>query len=189
MKIKLIIWDLDNTLWNGTLELNNIDNELVNYIKYFNKHGVVNTICSNNNYNKTIKVLKELNILDQFIMPNINYSPKGIRIKNLIEKFQLRDINVLFIDDIDNNLNETKYYNKNINILNPNNKDLLFETLNHIKNNNECDNYKRFKRYKILEKKNKEMIKYDDNHQFLIDSNIEINIIDNKEILINLKKN
>ena len=50
-KVKLIIWDLDDTLWDGSIMVSNNVNLRISYIdsiKELNNRGVVNSICSNN---------------------------------------------------------------------------------------------------------------------------------------------
>jgi FkbH-like protein len=179
MKIKLIIWDLDDTLWEGTIANDpnvKVNNGLIEIIKDLNNRGVVNTICSNNLHKPTIDILKLLKIDDLFIMPNINYESKGIRIKQIISDFQLRDENVLFIDDNDFNLTESKHYNQNINTINPKNNDKLYKILQEVKELNKIDNKKRFNHYKIIEEKVVSKVSYDSNDDFLSDSNIKVQI-------------
>ena len=51
-KIKCVIWDLDNTLWNGILIEDRdvkVNDEFVRLIKHFTDCGVVNSIVSKNN--------------------------------------------------------------------------------------------------------------------------------------------
>lgn len=56
-EIKLIIWDLDDTLWKGTIEESNIEIvvENISFIEKLNNYGILNSICSKNNYIKVEK--------------------------------------------------------------------------------------------------------------------------------------
>jgi len=104
--IRLVIWDLDETFWNGTLteggikEYLNLNHDIVITLA---KRGIMSSICSKNDANQVIPILKEKGILEYFIFPSISWSPKGIRIKKLIEDVQLRAPTVMFIDDNPNN--------------------------------------------------------------------------------------
>ena len=53
-KIKVVIWDLDDTLWKGTLaegdDVQLLENRVA-IIKELNKRGIVNAICSKNDLN------------------------------------------------------------------------------------------------------------------------------------------
>lgn len=58
-KIKVVIWDLDDTLWKGTLaegdDVQLLENRVA-IIKELNKRGIVNAICS-----KMIRIKLNLN--------------------------------------------------------------------------------------------------------------------------------
>ena len=72
MKIKLIIWDLDDTLWSGTLAEGDdviLLEHRVHAIKALNKHGVVNAICSKNDFNIAKKQLEKFGWWQYFVFP------------------------------------------------------------------------------------------------------------------------
>ena len=97
-KIKLVIWDLDETFWEGTLSettIKKIDWN-INFVKKLTENGIVNSICSKNDFNEAKRCLLDLMIWDYFIFPEIQWSSKGQLVKSIIEKCQLRDNNVLF---------------------------------------------------------------------------------------------
>ncbi len=51
MQIKLVIWDLDDTLWAGTLadgEVVRLNDERAAVIRTHNERGIVSSICSKN---------------------------------------------------------------------------------------------------------------------------------------------
>ena len=61
-KIKLIIWDLDETFWNGILSegpITPIQNNIT-LLKDLTDHGIVNSICSKNDYEQTVSKLNGL---------------------------------------------------------------------------------------------------------------------------------
>lgn len=176
--IKIIIWDLDETIWKGTFSEDKgvvINEDIIKYIKKLNKIGVINSICSNNNFDEISLFLKSNKIFDLFITPSINYQPKGIRIKKMLKSLGLRDQNALFVDDNFFNLQEAKFYNKNIRCI-----DITKININNlidkiIKNTN--PNSLRFSQYKNLEIKINKMEKFDTNEDFLKKSNIIIDIV------------
>ena len=151
--IKLIIWDLDDTFWKGTLsegKVTAIDSHLL-MIKALTDHGIVNTICSKNDYEPAVDKLKEFGIDDYFVFKSIDWTPKGSRISQLIKNMGLRPVNCLFIDDNEMNLNEALYYEKELMTAKP---IIIPELEKYISSvpptDTEC---KRLKHYKILEKK------------------------------------
>ncbi|CAH0343144.1 hypothetical protein [Rhizobium sp. CECT 9324] len=101
-KIKLVIWDLDDTLWHGTLddvgELK-LNSFRVDIIKKLNRSGVVSAICSKNDLDKAKATLEEFGIWDEFVFPRIAFVAKGDALKSLISDMQLKPENCVFIDD------------------------------------------------------------------------------------------
>ena len=84
--IKLIIWDLDDTFWSGTLSEGNIvpcDKHL-KLIRDLTDCGIVNSICSKNDYAPVEETLKQLEVNDLFVFKSIDWTPKGARISKLL---------------------------------------------------------------------------------------------------------
>lgn len=101
-KIKLVVWDLDNTLWNGILvEGKNIklNKDLVNLIKKLDSCGVVNSIVSKNDEKEVLVKLKELAIDDFFVFKKINWDPKSVNIAKTISQMNINADSVVFVDD------------------------------------------------------------------------------------------
>lgn len=175
-KIKLIIWDLDETFWKGTLSEENviIPKENIELIKNLTKRGIINSICSKNEKSEVQKKLKEIELEDYFVFNSINWDAKGPRIKATIESMALRDSNVLFIDDNLSNLNEAKFYCNNIMTSTPDIIDDLIKICNTIgKDDAELS---RLKQYKVLEQKKSDSEKFESSEKFLYASNICVEI-------------
>ena len=111
-KIKLVIWDLDETFWQGTISEGTvvIPEQNLALIKRLTDIGVVNSICSKNDADSTMEYLKKQDLEQYFVFASINWEPKGARIKQLISDMQLRPVNVLFLDDNPSNLGEAKHF-------------------------------------------------------------------------------
>ena len=112
--IKLIIWDLDGTIWSESLAESNtigtVNQSVIEFIKHSESNGIIHSICSKNNYTTAESELVRLGIWNYFVFPKISYLPKGLTVKTIIEECQLREENVLFVDDNSINLNEVKFY-------------------------------------------------------------------------------
>ena len=172
--IKIVIWDLDETFWKGTLSEENITliKENIEIIKTLVDRGIMNTISSKNDYAKVRAVLEEMGMWEYFIFPHINWEPKGQQIQEILNQCSLRPVNALFIDDNLQNLNEAKYYNKGINIATP---DVLEKLLDMDELKGKLDiEHKRLKQYKILEQKFVMKDKYSSNEEFLRDADIQV---------------
>jgi FkbH-like protein len=108
-KPKLIIWDLDDTLWRGTLaegDVVELFQHRAEIVRTLNGHGVVSAICSKNDHDTAKAKLEELGLWDAFVFPRIAFVPKGEAVRQLIADMQLRPVNALFIDDNPHNLHE-----------------------------------------------------------------------------------
>ena len=175
-KIKLIIWDLDDTLWRGTLSEGGVDipAENLQLIVDLTEIGIINSICSKNDYEPTKAKLQQLGIWDYFVFPSINWGNKGQRIKRMIDQMALRPVNVLFIDDNTFNLQEAKHHLPEIQIATPDN---ISNIIDQVKLLDKKDaTHKRLKQYKVLEEKAQAAESFDSNEEFLYASNIRVTI-------------
>lgn len=172
--IKLVIWDLDETFWQGTLSEEGIQviAENVEIIKILTDRGIMNSIASKNDFQIAKDKLTSIGVWEYFCFPKISWEPKGNLIKEIIRDFQLRPENVLFIDDNKHNLKEACFYNNNLNVIEPS---FIRDMLNHpsFKGKNDFE-HSRLKQYKILEEKNKDKQIYSSNADFLASSNIKV---------------
>jgi len=175
-KIKLIIWDLDDTFWKGILSEGPVSpiSENITLLQSLTDHGIVNSICSKNDFDQTIKKLKELNVNDLFVFKSIDWTPKGQRISKLIKDMGLRPVNCLFLDDNIVNLNEAKFYEKDLMIAEPS---IIPDIEAYFANIPVSDSkHKRLKNYQILEQKQQAKAHASDNLEFLYDSDTRVEI-------------
>ncbi len=107
--IRLIIWDLDETFWKGTLTEGGIQAFVAEnhaLVPMLAKRGIMSSICSKNDHDTVRAILQEHGLWDYFIFPSIDWSPKGGRIAAMVETIGLRPTTVMFIDDNPNNRGE-----------------------------------------------------------------------------------
>ena len=152
-KIKLIIWDLDETFWKGTLSEEGVQIPEVNrqLILQLTDIGIVNSICSKNDFDKVQKQMEEEKLWEYFVFPSVNWEAKGNRIKQTIEDMQLRPANVLFLDDNPSNREEARFFCPEIMVDGP---EILEELAKQVKEAEKKDPaHKRLKQYKVLEEK------------------------------------
>ena len=101
-KIKCLIWDLDNTLWDGVLiEDNNVKlrGDFVELIKELDKKGIIHSISSKNNESDAIAKLAEFGIVEYFVFNKINWHPKAQNIAKTIKQLNIKSDTIVFIDD------------------------------------------------------------------------------------------
>jgi FkbH-like protein len=151
--IKMIIWDLDETFWSGTLSEEGIKpiQAHIDLIKEMSGRGIVNSICSKNDFAAAERELRKLEIWDHFVFPKIEFSPKGAMIRDIIDAAQLRAPSVLFVDDNVMNLNEAVHYSPGLQIAEP---DVISRLLDDARCAGKTDpKMERLARYKVLEQK------------------------------------
>jgi FkbH-like protein len=118
--VKLIIWDLDDTLWRGTLAEGDeveLSARRAHLIRALNRHGVMSSICSKNEFEPARAKLIDLGLWDEFVFPKIAFHPKPQAIVELLADMQLRPADTLFIDDNPINLHEAKFVLPELNVL------------------------------------------------------------------------
>ena len=173
-KIKLIIWDLDETFWKGTLSEEGIipNQNNIELIKSLSKRGIVNSIVSKNNFDNAKRALVDLGIWEYFVFPKIDWLPKGELVREIISQAHIRTENVLFLDDNHLNLEEVLFYNEGIHIKLP---EFILEIREHNAFAGKDDSkLSRLAQYKVLEKKFIQSESFSDNLEFLKFSEIKI---------------
>ena len=175
--VKCMVFDLDNTIWNGTLDANDdvtLNDWVINYLDKAFKKGVVLAVASKNNYEQAYKKLVELGIEKYFYKLYISWDDKYKSIKDLAKTLNISEEHILFVDDSDIELAESIYYIPNLQILNVRNIFLLNDYINDITIITE-ETKNRNKIYKILEKRKKKENQMS-KEEFLKYCNIKIDI-------------
>jgi len=111
-KIKCVVWDLDNTVWNGVLlEDSNVvlRNEMLEIIKQLDERGILQSIASKNNYDDAMNKLKSFGIDSYFLYPKINWGPKSESITLIAKNLNIGLDTFAFIDDQNYELDEVKF--------------------------------------------------------------------------------
>lgn len=174
-QVKLVIWDLDETFWVGTLSEGGavVSERNAAVVRELTDRGIVNSICSKNSFDEARIRLVEAGVWDLFVFPKIQWSPKGQLISEIIAEMQLRAPNVLFIDDNPLNLREAVFYNPGLQTAGP----AIIERLLKLP---ACQGkadatHARLRQYRILERKQSDRRRStSDNDDFLRQSGIRV---------------
>ena len=156
----MIIWDLDATVWKGTLSAEDvmIPEENRSLIRKLTDAGIVNSICSKNAGEHAMAELMRQKMEKYFVFPSINWEPKGGRVKQLIKDLQLRPANVRFLDDNPSNREEGRYFCPEIM---PEGPEVIPQLCTHVRELPAKDpEHKRLEQYRILEEKYEEKQQY-----------------------------
>lgn len=174
--IKLIIWDMDETFWDGTLSEGGISliSQNVEFVKDLTNCGIINSICSKNEFNSVKKVLSQAGVWEYFVFPKISWEPKGKIVRQTIQDMNLRAENTLFIDDNPSNREEVAFYCPGISVCGPEEIDTLIRQCRGLQRKDL--EHHRLQQYRILERKCQERSEAISNDEFLLQSNVCVTI-------------
>ncbi|HAZ44664.1 MAG TPA: hypothetical protein DDW76_37635 [Cyanobacteria bacterium UBA11369] len=100
--IKCVVWDLDNTLWNGVLLEDDrvcLQDNAIAIIKTLDSRGILQSIASKNDYAKAMAKLQDFGLSEYFIYPQINWNSKAHSIQEIAKSINISTDAIAFIDD------------------------------------------------------------------------------------------
>lgn len=103
-KVKCVAWDLDNTLWQGTLVEDGKDRirlrpEAEKLVRWLDERGILQTVVSKNNHDAAMAVLQELGLEEFFLYPAINWGRKSANLQQIADRLNIHIDTFALIDD------------------------------------------------------------------------------------------
>lgn len=101
-EVKCVVWDLDNTLWEGTLlESDNIKLKpgIKEIIRELDSRGILHSIATKNTYEDVMQKLTEFGLDQYFLYPEIHWNAKSLSIAKIQKNLNIGMDTILFIDD------------------------------------------------------------------------------------------
>ena len=103
-KIKIMVWDLDNTVWNGILVEDGPGNVTLKpgvrgVIEALDARGIVNSIASKNHEDAAMTELARFELRDYFVFPMVGWGPKSVAVRRIMQLFNVGEDTIGFIDD------------------------------------------------------------------------------------------
>jgi HAD superfamily phosphatase (TIGR01681 family) len=103
-RAKVVVWDLDNTLWDGILGEDGIDGivlrpDFAAIIVELDRRGILHSVASKNDEREALAALRRFGLLDYFLYPQINWRPKSESIYQISRALDLGIDSFVFIDD------------------------------------------------------------------------------------------
>ena len=101
-KVKCVVWDLDNTVWDGTLlegdkvQLREGVREIIHAL---DARGILHSIASRNHAESALARLRELELEEYFLYPQINWGSKAASVRAIAENLNIGLDSICFIDD------------------------------------------------------------------------------------------
>ncbi|WJY16460.1 HAD-IIIC family phosphatase [Pectobacteriaceae bacterium CE90] len=111
-RVKCVVWDLDNTLWQGTLlegDCLHVTDDVRNIIRQLDSRGILQSIASKNDYDSVQHRLQALGLWDYFLYPQISWQPKSESIQKIAIAININLDSFAFIDDQEFELREVGY--------------------------------------------------------------------------------
>jgi FkbH-like protein len=100
--IKCVVWDLDNTIWEGVL-LEDAEvfmrEGVLDIIKELDARGILQSVASKNDHDEVMEKLRSLGVDEFFLYPQINWNSKVSSITRIGELINIGLNTVAFIDD------------------------------------------------------------------------------------------
>lgn len=100
--VKCVIWDLDNTIWQGVLledsQVTLVPN-IVRIVETLDSRGILQSIASKNDYGTAMAKLREFGIDQYFIYPQISWNAKSEAVRTIAKSINIGLDSLAFIDD------------------------------------------------------------------------------------------
>jgi FkbH-like protein len=130
-KIKCVVFDLDNTLWEGIIGDDGDDviikKEVINFIKELDERGIIISISSKNNFNVAWEKIKQMKLDEYFLYPQINWEPKSLSLSKIAHKLNISLDSLALIDDSVFEKNEVLHGSPDVRVYHPSEiENLLF---------------------------------------------------------------
>ncbi|HEY8978243.1 MAG TPA: HAD-IIIC family phosphatase [Streptomyces sp.] len=100
--VKCLVWDLDNTLWRGTLLEDaevRFDDAVRDVLERLDERGILHSVASKNDHDLAWSRLEELGVADYFVVPKIGWGPKSESVRRIAEELRFAHSTLAFVDD------------------------------------------------------------------------------------------
>src|SRR5258708_40098862 len=101
-EVKCLIWDLDDTLWEGVLAENDrvrLKPGIGDILETLDQRGILLSIASRNNFDECWRKLEEFGVAHYFLYPEISWNAKSAAVDNIVRHLNIGSDTVAFIDD------------------------------------------------------------------------------------------
>ena len=112
--VKCLVWDLDNTLWRGTLLEDgevHLDDSVRRVIRTLDERGILQSVASRNNHDEAWARLEKLGVAEYFVAPQIGWGRKSDSVAHIAETLKFAQHTIAFIDDPNRPVNDTLWFN------------------------------------------------------------------------------
>lgn len=100
--VKCLVWDLDRTLWTGTLLEGDevVVPELIrDVVVALDARGILQSVASRNDHDQAWERLEKLGLADYFVLPQIGWGRKSDAVRAIADRLAFAPSAIAFIDD------------------------------------------------------------------------------------------
>ncbi|EEP70233.1 methoxymalonate biosynthesis protein hbmH [Micromonospora sp. ATCC 39149] len=100
--IKCLVWDLDNTLWKGTLledDQVSVADDVRRVVQTLDARGILQSVASKNDHDLAWRKLEELGLAEYFVLPRINWGRKSDSVLHVADRLRFAQGTIAFVDD------------------------------------------------------------------------------------------
>lgn len=101
-QVKCLVWDLDETLWSGTLlqgDRTEVSDRVRESVLTLDSRGILQSVASRNDYELAMNRLISLGLSEYFLFPQIGWIPKSDSIRKIAERLNIGLDTIAFVDD------------------------------------------------------------------------------------------
>ncbi|MCY0941029.1 HAD-IIIC family phosphatase [Streptomyces antarcticus] len=101
-RVKCVVWDLDDTLWDGTLlEGDDLSVPEANrrLVRTLDEHGILQSVASRNEPGPVAEQLSAFGLDAYFLYPQVGWSAKSASLRAVLRELNISPDSVLFVDD------------------------------------------------------------------------------------------
>lgn len=100
--VKCMVWDLDNTLWKGTLLEDDdviLNDHVHETIVGLDSRGILQAVASKNDHEHAWQRLEELGVAEYFVLARIGWGPKSSSVREIADELNFAHDTIAFVDD------------------------------------------------------------------------------------------
>lgn len=132
-KVKCLVWDLDDTVWNGILIETDDENSLavksgvLETVKELDKRGIIQSIASKNSFESAWPVVEKIGLAEYVLYPQIHWNPKSGSLQQIAKSLNIGIDSLALIDDSLFERNQVKSVYPQVRVYNADELDKLLD--------------------------------------------------------------
>lgn len=111
-QVKCVVWDLDNTVWDGILLEGGdvrVRPEAAELIRTLDQRGILHSVASRNDHDAAMAAIERAGLADYFQCPQINWNPKSDSLAAVASALNIGLDALAFIDDQEFERDEVRF--------------------------------------------------------------------------------